>query len=145
MKLLVLPGDGIGPEITDATLAVCNAADARFGLGLKYDHDLIGFPALEKYKSTFPDHVRAKVAHCDGVILGPVSHLDYPPRDQGGINPSGEFRVKWDLYANIRPAKSRMGLSRGTVKNYRLAIYRKLDITTERELFLEFMAAQRGE
>ena len=39
----------------------------------------------------------------------------------------------------------RMGLSRGTVKNYRLAIYRKLDITTERELFLEFMAAQRGE
>lgn len=38
----------------------------------------------------------------------------------------------------------RMGLSRGTVKNYRLAIYRKLDITTERELFGEFMAAQRG-
>ncbi len=37
-----------------------------------------------------------------------------------------------------------MGLSRGTVKNYRLAIYRKLDITTERELFGEFMAAQRG-
>lgn len=38
----------------------------------------------------------------------------------------------------------RMGLSRGTVKNYRLAIYRKLDITTERELFGEFMAARRG-
>ncbi len=37
----------------------------------------------------------------------------------------------------------RMGLSRGTVKNYRVAIYRKLDITTERELFGEFMAAQR--
>ena len=38
----------------------------------------------------------------------------------------------------------RMRLSRGTVKNYRLAIYRKLDITTERELFGEFIAAQRG-
>lgn len=38
----------------------------------------------------------------------------------------------------------RLGLTRGTVKNYRLAIYRKLDITTERELFGEFMAAQRG-
>ena len=38
----------------------------------------------------------------------------------------------------------RLGLSRGTVKNYRLAIYRKLDITTERELFGEFMAARRG-
>lgn len=39
----------------------------------------------------------------------------------------------------------RMGLSRGTVKNYRLAIYRKLDITTERELFGEYMAASRGD
>lgn len=38
----------------------------------------------------------------------------------------------------------KLGLSRGTVKNYRLAIYRKLDITTERELFGEYMAAQRG-
>jgi isocitrate/isopropylmalate dehydrogenase len=112
VKLLVLPGDGIGPEITDATLAVVDATDKRFGLGIHYDHDLIGFPALEKYRTTFPDHVRAKVAHNDGVILGPVSHLDYPPRDQGGINPSGEFRVKWDLYANVRPAKSRLGLSR---------------------------------
>lgn len=38
----------------------------------------------------------------------------------------------------------RLGLSRGTIKNYRLAIYRKLDITTERELFGEYMAALRG-
>ena len=38
----------------------------------------------------------------------------------------------------------KLGLSRGTVKNYRLAIYRKLDITTERELFGEYMAARRG-
>jgi len=38
----------------------------------------------------------------------------------------------------------KLGLSRGTVKNYRLAIYRKLDITTERELFGEYMAALRG-
>jgi DNA-binding CsgD family transcriptional regulator len=38
----------------------------------------------------------------------------------------------------------KLGLSRGTVKNYRLAIYRKLDITTERELFGEYMAALRA-
>jgi isocitrate/isopropylmalate dehydrogenase len=45
------------------------------------------------------------------VILGPVSHLDYPSRDRGGINPSSELRVKLDLYANIRPNRSRDGLS----------------------------------
>jgi DNA-binding CsgD family transcriptional regulator len=39
----------------------------------------------------------------------------------------------------------KLGLSRGTVKNYRLAIYRKLDITTERELFGEYMAAIRDQ
>jgi len=112
MRLLVLPGDGIGPEITEATLAVLEAVDRRLAVGFAWEHDLIGFPALEREGTTFPDRVREKVAHSDGVILGPVSHLDYPPREQGGINPSGEFRVKWDLYANIRPAKSRLGVSR---------------------------------
>jgi 3-isopropylmalate dehydrogenase len=112
MRVLVLPGDGIGPEITSATLAVADAAGRRHGIEFRYDHDLIGFAALEKHGTTFPDAVRAKVARNDGVILGPVSHLDYPPREQGGINPSGEFRVKWDLHANLRPAKSRLGLSR---------------------------------
>jgi 3-isopropylmalate dehydrogenase len=44
------------------------------------------------------------------VILGPVSHNDYPPVAQGGLNPSGEMRKRLDLYANIRPAKSRPGM-----------------------------------
>ena len=44
------------------------------------------------------------------MILGPVSHNDYPPADQGGINPSGELRKRLDLYANIRPAKTPPGM-----------------------------------
>ncbi len=43
------------------------------------------------------------------MILGPVSHNDYPPFAQGGLNPSGELRKRLDLYANIRPARSRGG------------------------------------
>jgi 3-isopropylmalate dehydrogenase len=46
----------------------------------------------------------------DGIVIGPVSHLDYPPRAQGGANPSGDMRIALDLYANIRPARSRRGL-----------------------------------
>ncbi len=46
----------------------------------------------------------------DGIILGPVSHSDYPARAEGGINLSADLRVRLDLYANIRPAKSRLGL-----------------------------------
>jgi 3-isopropylmalate dehydrogenase len=59
-----------------------------------------------------------------GVILGPVSHLDYPDRAQGGINPSGEMRVKLDLYANIRPARSRLGVGL-TGKPVDLVIFRE--------------------
>ena len=45
----------------------------------------------------------------DGIILGPVSHSDYPSRDKGGINGSAHLRVQLDLYANIRPCRSREG------------------------------------
>jgi 3-isopropylmalate dehydrogenase len=45
------------------------------------------------------------------VLLGPVSHNEYPPRDKGGLNPSGVMRIGLDLYANIRPSRSRFGMS----------------------------------
>ena len=110
MQVLVLPGDGIGPEITAATLAVLDCANAKFGLGLEWKHDEIGFAALKKEGTTMPPRILEVAQRCAGVILGPVSHLDYPSRDKGGINPSAVFRVQLDLYANIRPAKSRLGV-----------------------------------
>jgi 3-isopropylmalate dehydrogenase len=110
MEVLVLPGDGIGPEIIRATLAVLDRANAAFGLGLTWTHDQIGFATLATEGTTLPERILESARRCAGVILGPVSHLDYPPREQGGINPSAAFRVKLDLYANIRPAKSRLGV-----------------------------------
>jgi 3-isopropylmalate dehydrogenase len=53
--------------------------------------------------------VLEKAKAADGVLLGPVSHNDYPPVAEGGLNPSGELRKRLDLYANIRPARSREG------------------------------------
>ena len=52
MRLLVLPGDGIGPEITAATMAVLKSTDAALGLGLSYDQEDMGFASLEKYGTT---------------------------------------------------------------------------------------------
>ena len=112
MKLLVLAGDGIGPEITAATLAVLDAADRRFGLGLSYEKRDIGFASLRAQGTTLPEGILARAREVDGVILGPISHLDYPAPEKGGINVSAAFRVKLDLYANVRPARSRAGLGR---------------------------------
>jgi 3-isopropylmalate dehydrogenase len=111
MDILILSGDGIGPEIAAATRRVLEAADAAFGLGLAFEERDIGFAALKVDGTTLPEPVRERARAVAGVVLGPVSHLDYPPRAEGGLNPSGELRIALDLYANIRPARARPGLS----------------------------------
>lgn len=107
MRFLVLPCDGIGPEITKATMEVLEAVNTRFGLGIESDYEDVGFPSLEKYGTTLRDEVIEKSRTYDGIILGPQSHMDYPARDKGGLNVSGGFRVRLDLYANVRPARTR--------------------------------------
>ena len=106
MKILVLPGDGIGPEISSATLDVLRAADSKLNLGLSFEVMGIGLASLEASGSTCPDAVLKRIPQVDGVILGPVSHYSYPDRDHGGINPSAELRVRFELGANIRPCRS---------------------------------------
>jgi 3-isopropylmalate dehydrogenase len=108
-KLIVMEGDGIGPEITAATIAVLRGADGKFGLGLSFETITIGFAALRQAGTTFPPAALAAAQSADGVILGPVSHNDYPPVAEGGLNPSGELRKRLDLFANIRPARTRGG------------------------------------
>jgi isocitrate/isopropylmalate dehydrogenase len=115
MKLLVLPGDGIGPEITDATLTVLKAANETFKLNLSFEQQQVGLAALKTHGTTMPDGLLGHASEADGVILGPLDQLSYPPREKGGINVSAVFRVKLDLYANIRPARTRPGL--GKVKD----------------------------
>ncbi|MGH6946586.1 MAG: isocitrate/isopropylmalate dehydrogenase family protein [Kiloniellales bacterium] len=113
MRILVLPCDGIGPEITAATLAVLEAAGRSFGLELSFDHEEAGFSSLEKFGITLRAETLEKARSYDGIILGPQSHMDYPPPEKGGVNVSAGFRVKLDLFANVRPARSRPFLGRG--------------------------------
>jgi len=125
IRLVVMPGDGIGPEITAATLAVLGAADRRFGLNLEFEEIAVGLAALKARGTTLPDDAFERAKAADGVILGPVSHHDYPPPAQGGVNPSGEMRKRLDLYANIRPARSRAGFPPRCGKPLDLVIVRE--------------------
>ncbi len=109
VRIVVMEGDGIGPEITAATMAVFGAADRVFKLGLSFTPVAIGLAALRAQGTTLPPAAVDAAKAADGVILGPVSHNDYPPLAQGGLNPSGELRKRLDLFANIRPARSRGG------------------------------------
>lgn len=125
MKLLVLEGDGIGPEITQATLSVLEALDQKFGLNLSYSHQDIGFKSLQAVGSTMPPAVIDAARASDGVILGPVSHNDYPPASEGGVNPSGTLRIALDLYANIRPARTRSFLPKPIQPDFDLVVLRE--------------------
>ena len=107
LRLCVMQGDGIGPEITAATLDVLRAAGTRWQIDFAFDTVAVGLEPLKSEGTTFPEGAFAAAKAADGVILGPVSHNDYPPADKGGINPSGALRKRLDLFANIRPAKTR--------------------------------------
>ncbi|SSW71989.1 isocitrate/isopropylmalate dehydrogenase family protein [Achromobacter agilis] len=107
MKLLVLPGDGIGPEIVQSAVEVLQAADKRYGLDLSFEYEDVGFASLEKYGTTLREEVLQGARSYDGIILGTQSHADYPAPEKGGRNISGAFRVILDLYANVRPARTR--------------------------------------
>ncbi|TNC50549.1 isocitrate/isopropylmalate dehydrogenase family protein [Rubellimicrobium rubrum] len=111
MQLLVLPGDGIGPEITAATLRVLEIVQVRLGLNLQIESMDIGLASLAAQGTTLPEAVMRRIPEVDGVVLGPVSHYEYPPKDKGGLNPSGELRTKFELFANIRPCRSLPDLS----------------------------------
>ena len=112
MRLLVLPGDGIGPEITAAAMQVLTALDDTHTLGLSLEHDLIGLDSLAKHGSTLRPELIERLPTYDGIILGPADTAAYPPVEQGGVNPSAYLRTKLDLYANIRPARTPPGASR---------------------------------
>jgi DNA-binding CsgD family transcriptional regulator len=95
-----------------------------------------------------PDFGPAPNGFCDEVGPDPAAEAGsvsgLPPSLAQGLTEREQEVVLLTLqgYPVVEIAR-RLGLSRGTVKNYRLAIYRKLDITTERELFGEYLAAMR--
>ena len=106
MRLIALPGDGIGPEITTATLAVLDAASRRFNLGLSVEHDIAGLESLAKRGTTVSPDLLEKVRASDGLLLGPMSTAVLKDESKGEINPSMFFRKKLDLFANIRPSRT---------------------------------------
>jgi 3-isopropylmalate dehydrogenase len=108
VRLLVLPGDGIGPEIAVVVQRALERLDKRFDLALRLDVHEVGMAALKRSGSTLPDEVIAACRDAAGFVLGPVSHLEYP---SGARNPSGNLRIALDLYANIRPSRCYEGLA----------------------------------
>ncbi|GAA0977596.1 isocitrate/isopropylmalate dehydrogenase family protein [Acrocarpospora macrocephala] len=106
-RLGVLEGDGIGPEIVPASVLVVDAALAAAG-GTAIDW--VGLPlgrsAIDAYGEAVPESTLTALAGLDGWLLGPHDSAAYPEPHRSRLNPSGTIRKHFDLFANIRPAKS---------------------------------------
>ena len=129
MKILMVPGDGIGPEIAAATLHVVKALEKKFALSVEIEHAECGLASVKRYGTTLRDEDMERARRSDGVVLGPMSIREYPPRDAGGVHVPATFRRELDLYANIRPSYVRPGLP---------ATARKMDLVFVRENLEDF-------
>ena len=110
MRIVVLPGDGIGPEITAATLSVLRAASERFQLDVQLEEHAVGHASLQQFGTTVRPGLLEIVQAADGLILGPTATADFRDEGSGEINPSKYFRKSLDLFANVRPARTYPGL-----------------------------------
>ena len=147
VRILVLEGDGIGPEITAATLSVVREAERLFDLNLQLESEMVGLAAFRAGLTCCPDTVLPHARECEGVIMGPTAHAEYPPEDEGGKSASRMLRKDMDLYGNIRPARSRPGLPPRCGKELDLVIVRENTegFYADRSMFMgvgEFMPAR---
>jgi 3-isopropylmalate dehydrogenase len=111
-KIAVMEGDGIGPEIVRETVKVLHAAQSIVeGLHLEFQPYPVGLAAFESKKSTLPNETVEGLKNCHAGILGPVTTHIYDTSNPNMVNPSGALRKKFDLYANIRPAKNYVGVN----------------------------------
>ena len=106
MKILILPGDGIGPEVVAEALRVLRAADRRFGLGLELSEGLLGGAAIDACGKPLPDETLAKARAADAILLGAVGgpkwdNIERALRPEKGLL---AIRSELGLFGNLRPA-----------------------------------------
>ncbi|HLZ55860.1 MAG TPA: isocitrate/isopropylmalate dehydrogenase family protein [Ktedonosporobacter sp.] len=112
----LIPGDGTGPEITNATRRVLEATGVQF----EWDVRQAGTETLEKYGTVLPDEVIESIKHTKVGLKGPIT----TPVGKGQRSANVTLRKKLDLYANLRPAKTYQGL-RSRYENIDLVIVRE--------------------
>ena len=107
LKILLLPGDGVGGEVTSAAVSVLEAIAKKFGHTLELSEGLIGGVAIHKTGSPLPDDTLNKALAADATLLGAVG---LPEFDNVASGEAAGTRVVGDsqslgVYANLRPVK----------------------------------------
>ena len=130
--ILLLPGDGIGPEVIEATQTVIDVAAEHFGVKLSYEERKIGGTAIREDGEPVSEKTLEKARTSDAVLLGAVGHPDFdrgPARPEGGLL---KLRKSLGVFANLRPVAAIPALlEASTLKQ---EIIEDVDILIVREL-----------
>ncbi|OUM99553.1 MAG: 3-isopropylmalate dehydrogenase [Paenibacillaceae bacterium ZCTH02-B3] len=110
-RIGVLYGDGIGPEIVQSAVEVLDEAVRKTGLA-KFDFVTLpmGWEAIRRHGDPMPQTTKDALKETHGWIMGPHDSVSYPPEFRDRRNPSGELRHCFDLYSNVRPARTIPGV-----------------------------------
>lgn len=105
-KVLVLPGDGIGPEIIAEAEKILNILQKEFGLKIELEQGWIGGAAIDAYSSPLPEETLQLAKRADAVLLGAVGGPKWEPLDISMRPEKGllGLRAELKLFANLRPA-----------------------------------------
>ena len=105
-KIVVLKGDGIGPEIVDEALKVLNAAGEKFGFKMQYDEQLMGGCAIDATGVPLPEETVTACKAADCVFLGAVGGPKWDTQPGNNRPEAGLLGIRGalGLYANLRPA-----------------------------------------
>ena len=132
--LLILAGDGIGPEVMGQVTRVIDWFGEKRGLAFDVEHDLVGGAAYDAHGTPLHDDTMAKALAADAVLLGAVGgpkydNLDFSVKPERGLL---RLRKEMDLFSNLRPAQCFDALA--DFSSLKKDIVAGLDIMIVREL-----------
>ncbi len=105
-KIILLPGDGIGPEIVAEARKVLEAVDKKFGLKLKFEEELIGGGAIDVHGVPLANSTLERCRESDAILMGSVGGPKWDVLDSSIRPEKGLLKIRYELglFANLRPA-----------------------------------------
>lgn len=104
--IAVIPGDGIGPEVTQQAVNVLDAIAQKFGHHFNYNYCLMGADAIDKTGTPLPDETVSICSKSDAILFGAIGHPKYDNDPSAKVRPEQgllQLRKRLQLFANIRP------------------------------------------
>ncbi len=106
LKIALLPGDGIGPEVIDQAVKVCDAIASKYNHQITWTPALTGAAAIDAVGEPYPDETHEICASSDAVLFGAIGHPKYDHDPSAKVRPEQgllKMRKKLGLFANVRP------------------------------------------